>query len=83
MELSIDLISRETPTSKALYRMITPELVELKFQLKEILYKGYIMLIVFPWGASMLFLKEDGTLRVCIDYKKLNKVTIKSTYPFP
>lgn len=64
--------------------MRTPELVELKLQLKEILDKGYIRPSVSPWGAPILFVKKKhGTLRLCIDYRKLNKVTIKNKYPLP
>jgi len=73
-----------TPTSKAPYRMSTPELIELKLQLKEILDKGCIRPSVSPWGAPILFVKKkDDTLRLCIDYRKLNKVTIKNMYPLP
>jgi hypothetical protein len=64
--------------------MRTPELVELKLQLKEMMDKGYIWPSVSPWGAPFLFVKKkDGTLRLCIDYRKLNKVTIKNKYPLP
>ena len=69
-------------TSKAPYKMSTPDLVELNFQLKEMLEKGYIKLSISPWCAPMLFVKKkDGTLRLCIDYRLLNKVTIKNMYP--
>eukprot|EP00253_Pinus_taeda_P035833 PITA_35833 len=62
--------------------MSTPDFVELKWQLKEMLYKGYIRPTLSPWGAPVLFVKNKyGTLRLCIDYRQLNKVTIKNTYP--
>jgi hypothetical protein len=62
--------------------MSTPELVEIKVQLKEMLDKGYIRPRVSPWGAPSLFLKnKDGTLRLCIYYRKLNNITIKNKYP--
>jgi hypothetical protein len=52
--------------------------------LEEILKKGYMHPSVSPWGAPILFVKKkDGTLRLCIDFKHLNKVTIKNKYPFP
>jgi len=55
--------------SKEPYKMITPELVELKLQLKEILDKGYIKPTMSPWGAPFMFMnKKDDTLRLCIDY---------------
>jgi hypothetical protein len=70
--------------SRTPYRMSTPELVELKLQLKEMMNKGYIWPNVSPWGALVLFVnKKDGTLRLCIDYRQLNKVTIKNKYPLP
>ena len=58
------------PTSKLPYMMSTPELVELKLQLKEMIDKGYIRPNVSPWAAPVLFVKKkDGTLRLCIEYK--------------
>jgi hypothetical protein len=52
--------------------------------LEEILKKGYIHPSVSPWGAPVLFMKNKyGTLRLCIDFRQLNKVTIKNKYPFP
>lgn len=70
VEFSIELVPRATPTSNAPYRMNTPELVELKLQLKEILHKGYIRPSVSSWGALILFLKKkDGTSRLCIYYR--------------
>jgi hypothetical protein len=53
-------------------------------QLEELLKKGYIRPCVSPWGAPVLFVKkEDGTLRLCIDFRQLNKVTVKNKYPLP
>ena len=71
-----------TPVSKSPYRMSTLELKELQLQLEEILKKGYIRPSVSPWGASVLFVKKkDGTLRLCIDFRQLNKVMVKNKYP--
>ena len=70
--------------SKTPYRMSTPELLELKKQLQELVEKKYIRPSVSPWGAPVLFMKnKDGTLRLCIDYRQLNKVTVKNKYPLP
>jgi hypothetical protein len=64
--------------------MSMPELKELQMQLEELLKKGYIRPSVSPWGALVLFVKKkDGTLRLCIDFRKLNKVTVKNKYHFP
>jgi hypothetical protein len=66
------------------YIMSTPELKELKMQLEYLLKKGYIHPSVSTWGAPMLFVKKkDETLRFCIDFGQLNKVTIKNKYPLP
>ncbi|TYJ96573.1 retrotransposon protein, putative, Ty3-gypsy subclass [Cucumis melo var. makuwa] len=66
------------------YRMAPSELKEMKVQLQELVDKGYIRPSVSPWGAPVLFVKKkDGTLRLCIDYRKLNKVTIRNKYPLP
>ena len=57
-------------------------MLELKMQLQELLEKKYIRPSVSPWGAPVLFMKKkDGTLRVCIDYRQPNKVTMKNKYP--
>ena len=57
---------------------------ELRVQLQELLDKGFIRPSTSPWGASVLFVKKrDKTLRLCIDYRQMNKVTIKNRYPLP
>jgi hypothetical protein len=64
--------------------MSIPKLTELKLQLQELLDKEYIRPSVSPWGALVLFVKKkDGTLRICIDYRKLNTMTMKNKYPLP
>ena len=60
------------------------ELQELKEQLQELLERGVIRLSVSPWGAPVLFVKKkDGSMRLCIDYRELNRVTIRNRYPLP
>jgi hypothetical protein len=84
IDFSINLMPGTTPVSKAPFRMSTLELKELQLQLEELLKKGYIRPSVSPWGAPVLFVKKkDGTLRLCIDFRQLNKVTVKNKYPLP
>ncbi|KAG8481030.1 hypothetical protein CXB51_025733 [Gossypium anomalum] len=75
---------RTAPVSIAPYRMAPKELVELKAQIQELLDRGFIRPSVSPWGAPVLFVKKkDGTMRMCIDYRQLNKLIIKNKYPLP
>jgi hypothetical protein len=83
IEFCIELTHGAAPVSKAPYRMAPAELKELKEQLQELLDKGFIRPSVSPWGAPVLFVKKkDGTMRMCIDYREFNKITIKNKYPF-
>ena len=64
--------------------MAPMELKELKLQLQELLEKVFIRPSVSPWGAPVLFVKKkNGTLRLCIDYRQLNKLTVKNKYSLP
>jgi len=84
IEFGIDLVEGATPQSKAPYRMAPAELAELKKQLQELMDTGFIRPSVSPWGAPVLFVKKkDGSLRMCIDYRMLNKVTVRNRYPLP
>ncbi|KAA0047130.1 reverse transcriptase [Cucumis melo var. makuwa] len=84
VELAIELEPGTVPISRAPYRMAPAELKELKVQLQELLDKGFIRPSVSPWGAPVLFVKKnDGLMRLCIDYRELNKVTVKNKYPLP
>jgi hypothetical protein len=72
------------PISKALYRMALSKLKELKEQLQKLLDKCFSHPSISPWGVPVLFVKKkDGSMRMCIDYRELNKVTIKNRYPLP
>jgi hypothetical protein len=84
IDFSIELAPGAVSVSRTPYKMSTPELVELKLQLREIMDKGYIRPNVSPWGAPVLFVKKkEDTLRLCIDYRQLNKLTIKNKCPLP
>ncbi|KAL0546686.1 hypothetical protein IC582_016598 [Cucumis melo] len=84
VQFSIELEPGTVPISRAPYRMAPAELKELKVQLQELLDKGFIRPSVSPWGAPVLFVKKkDGSMRLCIDYRELNKVTVKNRYPLP
>ncbi|KAE8687867.1 Detected protein of unknown function [Hibiscus syriacus] len=80
----IELVPNAEPPAKVPYRMAPPELEELRRQLKELLDAGYIRPSKAPFGAPVLFQKKhDGSLRMCINYRALNKLTVKNKYPIP
>ena len=82
VEFSIDLVPGTKPVSTATYRMSASELAELKKQLEDLLDKKFVRPSVSPWGALVFLVKKkDGSMRLCIDYRQLNKVTIKNRYP--
>ncbi|GJY48340.1 putative reverse transcriptase domain-containing protein [Tanacetum coccineum] len=84
IEFRIELIPGATPVAKSPYRLAPSELEELSGQLKELQDKGFIRPSSSPWGAPILFVKKkDGSFRMCIDYRELNKLTIKNCYPLP
>jgi hypothetical protein len=84
IEFVIELIPRTAPIAQRPYRMNPQELEELKKQLADMLSKGLIRPSAMPWGSPVLFVdKRDGTIRLCVDYRKLNEVTIKNKYPLP
>ncbi|KAG8472924.1 hypothetical protein CXB51_034790 [Gossypium anomalum] len=81
---SIELVPGTTPILITPYKMALTKLKELKSQLQELTDRGFARSSFSPWGAPVLFVKKkDGTMRMCIDYRKLNKVTIKNKYPLP
>lgn len=84
VEFSIDLLLGSALISKTPYKMDRVELQEFGSQLQELLNKGFIRPNKSPWGAIVLFVKKkDGTFKMCIDYKDLNKVIIKNKYHLP
>jgi hypothetical protein len=81
LDFTIELKPGAEPISKTLYRMMTPELCELQMKLKELLDLGLVRPSVSPWGAPVIFVKKkDGSLRLCIDYRDLNRATVKNRY---
>ena len=80
----IELVPGAVPPSRPTYRLSATELAELKKQLAELSAAGFIQPSKSPFGAPILFVKKkDGTMRMCIDYRALNNVTIKNSYPLP
>ena len=84
LDFTIELKPGAEPISKTLYRMTALELCKLQMQLKELLDLGMIRPSVSPWGAPVIFVKKrDGSLRLCIDYRDLNRATVKNRYLMP
>ena len=84
MEFCIELHPGTSPISMTPHRMALVKLQELNVQIQELLDKGFIRPNTLPWGVSVPFTKKkDKTLRLCIDYRQLNRVTIKNRYPLP
>ena len=80
----IELVPGAVPPSRPTFRLSESELVELKKQLDELVKAGFIRPSKSPFGAPILFVKKkDGTMRMCVDYRALNNVTIKNSYPLP
>ncbi|KAK4383124.1 Transposon Ty3-G Gag-Pol polyprotein [Sesamum angolense] len=84
VDFELKTILGAAPISITPYRMAPLDLKELKKQLEELLDKGFIRLSISPWGAPVLFVKKnDGSMRLCVDYRQLNRITIKNKYPLP
>ena len=84
LEFGIELLLGSAPISIPLYKITLAELKELKTQLQDLVDKGFIRSSVSPWGALVLLIKKkDGIMRLCIDYRQINKIIIKNKYPLP
>ncbi|GJU36870.1 putative reverse transcriptase domain-containing protein [Tanacetum coccineum] len=84
VEFQIDLVPGAAPVARAPYRLAPFEMKELPVQLQELLEKEFIHPSSSSWGAPVLFVKKnDGSFWICIDYRELNKLTIKNRYPLP
>ncbi|GKE13078.1 putative reverse transcriptase domain-containing protein [Tanacetum coccineum] len=82
VELQINLIPSDVHVARAPYRLAPSEMKELSDQLQELFDKGFIRPSSSPWGAPVLFVKKkDGSFQMCIDYRELNKLTVKNRYP--
>ncbi|GKE18467.1 putative reverse transcriptase domain-containing protein, partial [Tanacetum coccineum] len=84
VEFRIDLVPGAALVARVPYKLAPSEMKELSVQLQELLEKGFVHLSSSPWGAPVLFVKKkNGSFRMCIDYRELNKLTIKNRYPLP
>ncbi|GKD34195.1 putative reverse transcriptase domain-containing protein, partial [Tanacetum coccineum] len=84
VEFQIDLIPGVAPVARAPYRLAPSEIQELSNQLQELSDRGFIRPSTSPWGAPVIFVKKkDGSFTMCIDYRELNKLTVKNRYPLP
>ncbi|KAI3669068.1 hypothetical protein L6452_40289 [Arctium lappa] len=84
VEFRIDLVPRAASIARAPYRLDSTEMKEMMSQLHDLLEKGFVRPSSSPWGAPVLFVKKkDDTMGMCIDYRELNKATIKNNYPLP
>ncbi|GJT40920.1 putative reverse transcriptase domain-containing protein [Tanacetum coccineum] len=84
IEFQIDLIPGATPVARAPYKLAPSEMKELSNKLQELADRGFIRPSTSPWGAPVLFVKnKDGSFRMCINYRELNKLTVKNRYPLP
>ncbi|GJZ46037.1 putative reverse transcriptase domain-containing protein [Tanacetum coccineum] len=84
VEFQIDLVPGAAPVARAPYRLAPAKMQELSTQLQELSDRGFIRPSSSPWGAPVLFVKKkDGSFRMCIDYRELNKLTVKNRYPLP
>ncbi|GJU41687.1 putative reverse transcriptase domain-containing protein [Tanacetum coccineum] len=84
VEFQIDVVFGATPVARAPYRLAPAEMQELSTQLQELSDRGFIRPSSSSWGALVLFVKKkDGSFQMCIDYRELNKLTVKNRYPLP
>ncbi|GKD37319.1 retrovirus-related pol polyprotein from transposon 17.6 [Tanacetum coccineum] len=84
VKFQINLIPGTAPVARSPYRLAPSKMQELSNQLQELSDKGFIRPSSSPWGAPVLFVKKkDGSFHMCIDYRELNKLTVKNRYPLP
>ncbi|GKC66492.1 hypothetical protein Tco_1099090 [Tanacetum coccineum] len=84
VEFHVELIPGAAPVARAPYHLAPAEMKELAEKLKELFDKGFIRPSSSLWGAPILFIKKkDGSFQMCLDYRELNKLTVKNRYPLP